>query len=341
MVTYLAEIAPTSLVLVVTGSLVMAAQWEARLSDLAVDVRLVNRASAALALLENPSSPRQGVLITTYERLRNGPSRQALADVRPGLVILDGPKSPGADDLAVLARARSVIALLTTGQQDAWAGWPVLASVLPNQLRQPSRAVTVMSFTLTPHEVDLRKAALALLRNDAPRTPDQRLYQSVSLPSLHAQMLRLAGRAEKNGDAGNELWTVLDAIEDFLADDDRLAILVRTVRLASRVSSPSLVVAPTTADMVYAADALGRAGMQPAASVSASTSRAERRAALGALRPGRCVVTTPVMDELWSELPSGATVIILPTTDDDVLLGEILASTADVPGLQFVKLREA
>ncbi|MBQ0894858.1 hypothetical protein KBX37_17420 [Micromonospora sp. U56] len=330
----MAGVAPTSLVMVVTRSVAEARQWAARLADRDVVVRLLAGASDALELLESLDRLRDGAIVTTFSRLRSGPSRRVLASVRPDLLIWDDPASSLPVELA--DQARQVVALVSEGDGQHWAQWSVLLAVGTEVLHERGHpTVREVPFEVSREELELRTEARALLRNLGVEHPQR---WSNSLPSLHARLLARATDAGEH--LSTQVWAVLDRIENAPPDDDRRNVLRRTLAGVASLSRPCLVVAPTPADAIYTADQLAGAASAPVPVIDATLSATGRRSVLAGLAPGQCVVATPVLDDLWHELPSGSVVVLLPFPDGSGLPGRIADAVADIPGLDIIRLRE-
>lgn len=331
---HVARVAPTSLVMVVTRTVAEARQWAARLSDRGVVVRLLAGASDALELLESRDRPQDGAIVTTFSRLRSGPSRRALASMRPDLLIWDEPATSLPVQLG--DQARQVVALLSPGDGQHWAQWPVLLAVGAEVLHgRGNPTVREVPFEVSHEELELRTEARALLRNLGVEPSH---LASDSLPALHARLLARATNA--SGQLSTRVWAVLDRIENVPSDDDQRDVLHRTLTGVASLSRPCLVVAPTPADAVYAADQLTGAASAPVPVIDATLSAAVRRRVLAGLAPGQCVVATPVLDDLWHELPIGCVLVLLPFPDGSGLPGRIVDAVADIPGLDIIRLQE-
>ncbi len=331
---HVADVAPTSLVMVVTRTVAEARQWAARLADRGVAVRLLAGASDALELLESLDRPRDGAIVTTFSRLQSGPSRRALANLRSDLLILDDPAATLPVQLG--AQARQVVALASPGDGQHWAHWPVLLAVGTEVLPDPGHpTVRDVPFEVSREELALRTEARALLQNLGVKPPQP---WSDSLPSLHAWLLARATDADDH--LSTQVWAVLDRIENVPPDDDRRDVLRRTLAGVASLSRPCLVVAPTPADAVYTADQLSGGALAPAPVIDATVSAADRRSVLAGLAPGQCVVATPVLDDMWHELPAGCVLVLLPFPDEGGLPGRIVDAVKDIPGLDIIQLRE-
>ncbi|MER6590339.1 hypothetical protein ABT214_00420 [Micromonospora purpureochromogenes] len=331
----MADVAPTSLVMVVTRTVADARQWAARLADRGVVVRLLAGASDALELLESFDRPQDGAIVTTFSRLQSGPSRRALASVRPDLLIWDDPAASLPAHLG--DQARQLVALVSPGDgQQHWAQWPVLLAVGTEVLHDRGHpTVREVPFEVSREELELRTKARALLLNLGVEPPQP---WNDSLPSLHAWLLARATDAGEH--LSTRVWAVLDRIENVPPDDDRRDVLRRTLAGVASLSRPCLVVAPTPADAVYTADQLAGAAMAPVPVIDATLSAADRRDVLAGLAPGQCVVATPVLDDLWHELPIGCVLVLLPFPDGSGLPGRIVDAVEDTPGLEIIRLRE-
>ncbi|MGC4748387.1 hypothetical protein ACLQ28_22435 [Micromonospora sp. DT201] len=258
--------------------------------------------------------------MTTFSRLQRGPSRRALASVRPDLLIWDDP--PSSLPVQLGDQARKVVALVSRGEGQHWAQWPVLLAVDTQVLRDRGHSsLPEVTFEVSREELELRSEAGALLRDLGVKFL---MPWSDSLPSLHAWLLARAT------DAGEDLsaraWAVLDRIENVPSDDDRRDVLRRTLAGVASLSRPCLVVAPTPADAVYTADQLAGLASAPVPIIDATLSAADKRGMLAALAPGQCVVTTSVLDDLWHELPSDCVLVLLPFPDGSGLPGRGLVS---------------
>lgn len=331
---HVAAVAPTSLVMVVTRTVVEAHQWAVRLADRDVVVRLLAGASAALELLESVDRPQDGVIVTTFSRLRSGPSRRALAGVHPDLLIWDGPAASLSVHLG--DEAQQVVALVSSGDVQHWAQWPVLLAVDTAGLQDHGHpAAREVPFEVSREELELRTEALALLGSLGvnPAQP-----WSDSLPSLHARLLARATDAGEHLSA--RVWAVLDRIENVPPDDDRRDVLRRTLARVASLSRPCLIVAPTPADAVYTADQLAGPASAPVPVIDATLSAADRRSTLAGLAPGQCVVATPVLDDLWHELPIGCVLVLLPFPAESGQPSRIADAVADIQGLDIIRLRE-
>jgi superfamily II DNA or RNA helicase len=214
--------------------------------------------------------------------------------------------------------------------------WPVLLAVGTEVLQGHGHpAVRDLHYWVTPDERALRADARALLR-DLGAVPPQ--PWSDSLPSLHARLLtHVTDTAEQHA---TRLWAVLDRIENAPANDRQRDLLRRTLADVASQSRPCLLIAPTIVDAVYTADQLTAVTSKPIVVIDATLSASERRSALARLAPGECVVTTPVLDDLWDELPIGCVVVILPFPPASGLPGRILNAAADIPGLDVIQLSE-
>ncbi|MEV4545246.1 hypothetical protein [Micromonospora echinaurantiaca] len=331
---HVAGVAPTSLVMVVTRTVAEAHQWAVRLADQGVAVRLLTGASDALELLESLDRPGDGAIVTTFSRLQRGPSRRALADVRPGLLIWDHP--PASLSVQVNNQAQQVVALISPGHGQHWAQWAVLLTVdweaLHGRAHPPVHEVP---FEVSRDELELRSEAGALLR-DLGVEPSQRW--SDSLPSLHARLLARATDASEH--LSTQVWAVLDRIENEPPDDGRRDVLRRMLAGVASLSRPCLVVAPTPADAVYTADQLAGTASAPVPVIDATLSAAGRRSVLAGLAPGKCMVATPVVDDLWHELPIDCVLVLLPFPDGSGLPGRLMDAVADISGLDIIRLRE-
>ncbi len=331
---HVADVAPTSLVMVVTRTVAEARQWAARLADRGVVVRLLAGASDALELLESLDRPRDGAIVTTFSRRQSGPSRRALASVRPDLLILDDPAASLPVQLG--DQARQVVALVSEGEGQHWAQWPVLLAVGTEVLQDRGHpTVHVVPVEVSREELELRTEARVLLRNLGVKPPQP---WSDSLPSLHARLLARATDADEH--LSTRVWAVLDRIENVPPDDGRRDVLRRTLAGVASLSRPCLVVAPTPADAVYTADQLAGPASAPVPIIDATLSAADRRDVLAGLAPGQYVVATPVLDDLWHELPIGCVLVLLPFPDGSGLPGRIVDAVEDIPGLDIIRLRE-
>ena len=338
--TVVRSIAATDRVLVLTRSRVEAEQWQHRLSvheDL-TPALLLDSADTALDLLEHPDDRRGKVLIATYFRAMQGPTRLALSELDFGLILYDDPTIVAEQRLRSLnERAKRVIAI-TSLDSPHIPGWPVVVEITTADLEAAVGRPLVLEvpFTTSQTETSLQLAADRLLGESGGKFTDEiEASEQRSIASLHAALLdivahlegsretQIPDNAEERQRLLSQAWSLVERVEtmeDTPEVHSRLQALDQVLENELATGSRCVVIALRLADISYIGTHLASIGRPPVA-VVASHTNVDRVTVLKSLEPGQCIVagggialyldkiTTPFTVILWSSGGAGQRVV--------------------------------
>lgn len=310
------EAARSGTVLVLAPTRGLVEQWASRLSDReGFTVEVVDSADTALRLAEDPTSRTGRVLLATYVRLAQGPSRRALVGMTLDLFVADEPLRGLPDTIRdLVAASRRTIAVASGPVDTTFSDLPTIASIsLESAIVEGDLRVEEVSVHPAADERSLLDAAEALVERatrGAPLSPP--VYRT--RPWLHSVLLRIAngravepvetpdGEAEAvTSDVAAQAWELLDRFDE-LGPDPRLQALDVVLARIFAAARGAVVITATVADAEYVHAHLMRRGFSEAGLLTGRSRRADWRI-LNEMGPGSTMVVTAVLSDVVEQLP--------------------------------------
>ncbi|WBB93353.1 DEAD/DEAH box helicase family protein [Verrucosispora sp. WMMC514] len=263
---FIARIAPTGYVLIVSSRQVLLDQWTAVLESQDVaPVRYLTPHRALELASRSSADPQSGIFLATIPDVDRGPVRLALQSLPLALLVLDDVPRPDSATLpavlGIVDRARQTILVDRQPRQTppSWLHDPSVAEVTLAEAISLSGKGNVSPenypVTLSPTERYVLQQALSLLnkKDDIP-----------SRPVLHSALMRLINEGQQpRTDATSQVdmaWNLVDLLED-LGPDPRLDAMTEAVVRRRQFGPVIVVTGPLRAEVEYVRDHLATHGI--------------------------------------------------------------------------------